>query len=142
MSFTPTLFDAALSTWLSGLLPSTPVYADKIPERMSTYPCLVYTIVYEVPLYTIGSAAGLVESEVQIDIYGTVKRDVDRIEEQLRANIEGFRGMIGGDILVSSTRFVASQDRPYEPSPVKYDSGYYGKMTEWLFMRSQSIPTF
>jgi hypothetical protein len=138
-SFTPTLFDAALQSYLVSAL-GMPVWSDVIPQNNQAYPQLVYTIVVDQPYDTMDAAAGLVDTDVQIDIWGPDFYAVDQTEEALRQALEGFRGMMG-DCLVSSVHYVDASD-DYEASPIPSDGGFYRKLTEWTFKRFESIPTF
>ena len=138
-TFQATLFDVALQTYLVSAL-GMPVWSDVIPQNNQDYPQLVYTIVYDPPYDTIDAAAGLSTTDVQIDIWGPSYLAVDQTEEALRQVLEGYQGLMG-DELISSVEYVDASD-DYEASPIPSDNGFYRKMTEWTFIRAETIPSF
>lgn len=135
----PTIFDASLEAYISSAM-AIPVYASVLPQSFSNYPGCVYTLVYQTPKYTMGSAAYLVEAEYQFDIYGPDALEVERMNELLRISLESYRGMMGSTY-VSGSRIVDTHQLD-EESIDGSDSWLYRLSSEYTIIYQETVPIF
>lgn len=134
----PVLFDEGLETYLASQL-GVPIYSGNIPQGVTSYPAVTYTLIYETHYNTLAKAAGLVNADYQIDIWGDIAEIAEQLNEVLLNALESYKGMMG-DTYVSSSR-LQDEDQDAEEFPSGSDQWIYRYQTDWTFIYQESIPT-
>lgn len=124
---------------ISGVV-GTRIYANKLPEKNVTYPCIVMALVTQLPQHHLQGGAGYAESRVQLDVYSTTAAARDSLAEALRDELQGYSGAMGSST-VSSCVCRSIRDLYEEPIDAS-DVGLYRNSSDYWMRHSQAVPTF
>lgn len=118
----------------------TRIFPNKIPQKNSDWPCVVYQIISQNPGHTLEGGADYAETRIQLDVYSETALARDALVEALRNVLQGFRGTMGSST-VSSVVYRNSIDL-YEPPADNSDVGLYRNSADYWLRHSHTAPTF
>jgi hypothetical protein len=104
--------DAGVSALVAGR-----IFGGRIPKTAtdSTYPCLVWTVVSTLDLYSSQGASGYRTKRVQIDCYALKYIDAVKVTDAVRAALENFQGDLPDGTSVDRSIVTMDQDFLFEP---------------------------
>lgn len=132
----PVVFDVQLAAWLVATL-GVACYPLKVPEEVTDYPVLTYTLVDGDSETGLSGPTGQAWRNYQFDAYSTDFAEAATLDEQLRLVIEGYRGPIGLSRVTVSQRHRPLSD--YESSPDGSDDGVFRFMGEYTLWFVQPV---
>lgn len=121
-------------------LVGTRIWPEKIPESRRVFPCIVYTLVSQVPAHDLAGGAGWAESRLQLDSYAKTSKVRGTLTETIRDKMQGFSGTMGG-ATVDSVVYQNSRNE-YEIPQDKSDVGLYRNAADYWLRHQQAVPTF
>lgn len=118
----------------------TRIFPNKIPQKNSSWPCVVYQIISQNPGHVLSGCAEYAETRIQFDVYSDTALVRDSLTEALRNVLQGFSGTMGSST-VSSVVYKNSIDL-YEPPADSSDVGLYRNTADYWFRHNHAAPTF
>lgn len=122
-------------------LVSTRLYPSVAPESAAK-PYAVFSEVTSDHKHHLTASAGLVIRRIQIDLYGTTALGLDALKEAFRAELDGFRGVMGTDSLDVRHVMLSNEIDGFN-NPIDGDqTGIHTTILEYEICHSESVPTF
>ena len=122
----------------------TRIYPGFVPQKISTYPLVVYSVVSSIAKDLLTGGAGWAETRIQLDVYATTAVARDSLVEILRDELQGFpttSSKTMGSSTVTAVVYLNSLDL-YEPPQDNSDTGLFRNSTDYWFRHSQAVPTY
>ena len=122
-------------------LVSTRLYPSVAPESAAK-PYVIFSDVTSDHKHHLTAAAGIVIKRVQFTIYATSALIADAIKEAFRAELDGFRGVMGTDSLDVRHVMLSNEIDGFN-NPIDGDqTGIHTTILEYEICHSESVPTF
>ncbi len=134
------MIEQGLMTYLSAQLPTTQFYASRLPQN-AAFPNTVYHIVSTTPTHDLAGYSGLTESRIQFDCWGMSYADTATASENLRVNLDGYKGTMG-TVTVSGSLRINQFAMPPESSGDQSDTYHYRTVAEYRIFYVETIPSF
>lgn len=131
------------------LLAQTPIttligqrlFIHRAPQEGAELPYIVYQRSPEVDHHHhMEAAAGLLQEFYQFDIYSTTAKNTETVAEQLREELDGFRGTMGAEN-VRSIHLEDEDDDQINPTDGSDDSKFRIRQS-YRVTHTESVPTF
>ena len=117
----------------------TRLYAGTLPQRVTTAPFVIYSIVSQNAAHHLGNGAGFAETRIQFDVYAITPEARDSLVEIIRNILQGYSGTMGSST-VSSVTYKNSIDQYVQPQD-QSDIGNWRNTTDYWFRHDQAVPT-
>ena len=121
-------------------LVGTRIFPSFIPQSNTTYPCIVYNLINQLPAHMLSGGAGYAETRVQLDVYATTLLVAESLAEVLRDELQGYKGTMGSST-VSSVVY-KNMVGFYEPPQDQSDTGLFRYACDYWIRHNQAVPTF
>ena len=121
----------------------TRLYPGFVPQKNSTYPCIVYQVISSSPQHHLGGGAGFAHTRIQFDIYSTTAATRDSLADVLRDQLQGFPSSTTtmGNSTVTSVTAEVGRDL-YETPQDNSDTGLFRFSVDYWFRHNQAVPTY
>lgn len=126
----PFCFELQMSFWLATQL-GTAVYPLKIPQKATSYPAMVYTVVGGDSILLLSGPALFYWSTIQFDSYSTFYADSANLDASLEALLAPYVGPMGTAQVVNAVRH--PRRTGVDAPPASSDDGMFRTMSEWTF---------
>ena len=123
----------------------TRCFPDYIPQKNSTFPCIVYTIVSQVGQHHLAAGAGFAWTRIQFDCYAATSLVRWSVAEALRNVLQGFPAAGAAHTMGSSTVDAVNYEvtrESYEPPQDNSDTGLFRASSDYLVRHNQAAATF
>lgn len=115
----------------------------RIPQREkgeTTFPCVTFRRATGGHYQNLDGSQGYAQPLFEFDVWGPDSVSVERVAEQLRLSLQGFRGAIGST-RVSEITLDDEQDF-YHPDETGGDAGIYRVQFKYTIGHAEAIPAF
>lgn len=119
---------------------STRVYPS-VPPSDPTYPFITYQVISNGPAHDMSGAVGLTEVRLQIDAWAFAASQQQAISEAARNVLDGFRGLMGTELLDVRQCFLDSRNTFQEPDKQGKNLPVYRASLDFLIWHVESLPT-
>lgn len=133
----PVIFDVEMAEWLAGWL-GVNCWPLKIPQEVTDYPALTYTLVDGESNLLLSGPAGQAWRSYQFDCYAADYAEAIALDDQLRRLLQPFKGLMGQVQVIEFNRHRPSNF--YTTPPDGSDDGIYRHMSEYTVWYFEPLP--
>ena len=121
-------------------LVGTRVYAT-VPPSDPTYPFITFQVFSDAPEHHMGGAVGLTIVKMQIDAWAFLVQEQQDISEAIRNALDGFRGLMGTELLDVRHCFLESRNTFQEPDKQGKNLPVHRASVDFSIWHVESLPT-
>lgn len=137
--------ETAMFSYLSGkpaitAIVTTRIYATSPPSN-PTYPFITFQILNDEPRHHMLAASGITEVRLQIDAWAFLVSERRDISEELRKVLDGFRGLMGTELLDVRYCFLENRNTFQEPDKQGKNLPVHRASLDFAIWHVESLPT-
>jgi hypothetical protein len=121
-------------------LVSTRVYAT-VPPSAPTYPFITFTKITDQPNRDQDGSIGLAEVRLQLDAWAFIVQEQQNISEALRNVLDGFRGLMGTELLDVRRCYLETRNTFQEPDKQGKNLPVHRASLDFIIWHVETLPT-